>query len=91
VEDAVEFVKQNGLTGAARAAADEVLVRVGEAKNAVIGAPGFLLHKVRAGEGRREALAGLVPLGRLMDCCGATSYLPRVVLPCDRRVCGCLT
>ena len=49
VEDAVEFVKQKGLTGAARAAADEVLVRVGEAKNAVLGAPAFLLHKVRCG------------------------------------------
>lgn len=47
VEDAVEFVKQKGLTGAARAAADEVLVRVGEAKAAVLGAPAFMLHKVQ--------------------------------------------
>jgi hypothetical protein len=42
----VEFVKQKGLTGSARAAADEVLARVGEAKVAVLGAPGYLLHKV---------------------------------------------
>ncbi|KAI3435535.1 hypothetical protein D9Q98_001600 [Chlorella vulgaris] len=47
VEDAVEFVKQKGLTGSARAAADEVLARVGEAKVAVLGAPGYLLHKVQ--------------------------------------------
>lgn len=47
VEEAVEFVRQKGVTGAARAAADEVMVRVGEAKSAVLAAPGALLLKVQ--------------------------------------------
>lgn len=43
----MEYLKQKGLVGAARDAADEVLVRVGEAKAAVLHAPAVLLHKVR--------------------------------------------
>lgn len=46
VEDAVEYMKQKGLSGAARAAADEVLARVREAKSAVLAAPAFVVHKV---------------------------------------------
>jgi hypothetical protein len=49
VEGAVEFVKDKGLTGAARAAADEVLARVGEAKSGMLAAPGFVLNKVWGG------------------------------------------
>lgn len=47
VEDAVEFLKQKGLVGTARAAADEVLTRVSEAKNTVLAAPGALIGKVQ--------------------------------------------
>ncbi len=66
VEDGVEYLKQKGLVGAARDAADEVLARVGEAKAAVLHAPAVLLQKVRG-----RAVASL-PCGvltvRLLPC-----------------------
>ena len=56
MEDGVEYLKQKGLVGAARDAADEVLARVGEAKAAVLHAPAVLLQKVRPGLGRALAV-----------------------------------
>ena len=49
VEELVEYLRQHGLTSTARKAADEVLARVGEAKNSVLAVPVTLLHKVGAG------------------------------------------
>ncbi|KAL4432819.1 hypothetical protein ABPG77_008145 [Micractinium sp. CCAP 211/92] len=57
VEDGVEYLKQKGLVGATRDAADEVLARVGEAKAAVLHAPAVLLQKVQ------EALDRLLAFG----------------------------
>ena len=91
MEEAVEFVRQKGVTGAARAAADEVLTRVGEAKSAVLAAPGALLHTVGGGwlcvgrrdkkesrhlGGDRHSLSNLAVI-----CCGANAALPLPPVP----------
>lgn len=77
VEDAVEFVKHKGLTGAARAAADEVLARVQEAKAGVLAAPGFVLSKVTAGRSLHQAVStapcGACPPG---GACGPSPRCP---------------
>lgn len=46
----MEFLKQHGLTGAAKAAADEVGARLAEAKKL----PGYVLHQVGQEGGWRQ-------------------------------------
>lgn len=73
----MEYLKQKGLVGAARDAADEVLARVGEAKAAVLHAPAVLLQKVRG----RNALACLWPgfrMGFSVYACCAAAQAERV-------------
>lgn len=60
VEESVEFLKQNGLTGTARKAADEVLARVGRAREL----PGYLVHQVQEAWAR---LLALPPVRALSD------------------------
>ncbi|PSC72926.1 translation factor-like [Micractinium conductrix] len=64
VEDAVESLRQKGLAGSARAAADAVLERVGEAKAAVMATPGAVLHKVHQSV---EALLALGPVHSVVE------------------------
>ena len=59
VEDAVEDVKQHGLSESAHKAANEVLARVGEAQAAVLATPGLLLGRVVAAV---EALLAFGPV-----------------------------
>ena len=70
VEASIDYLKEHGLTGAAKAAADEVTAKLAEAKKL----PGYLLHQVggwRAALGRAEGpLWGLGSL-RLLPLCSA--------------------
>eukprot|EP00887_Chlorella_sp_A99_P001422 scaffold8.g1422.t1 len=56
VEEAVEFLKQNGLTGTARRAADEVAARITHARQQATEIPAHLLHGVEAAWQRLLAL-----------------------------------
>ena len=74
VEDAVESLRQKGLAGSARAAADAVLERVGEAKAAVMATPGAVLHKVGRRCGWGEGVRGACDCG----CCAVCGQRGRV-------------
>jgi hypothetical protein len=65
VEEAVEFLKAHGISGSARAAADEVLQRVGRAREL----PGYLLQRV---EDAWERLRTLPPVAKIADTSVAT-------------------
>lgn len=60
VEDSVDFLKQHGLTGAAKAAADEVGSKLAEAKKL----PGYMVHQVQEAV---ERLLSFPPVHKLLE------------------------
>lgn len=60
VEDSVDFLKQHGLTGAAKAAADEVGAKLADAQKL----PGYLIHQVQEAVHR---LLAFPPVSKLLE------------------------